>query len=50
MQDLTYNLCALVNDGSIDAKDAYKYAPNIEELKNGTKKVSRLLQVAFCRI
>ncbi len=33
MQDLTYNLCALVNDGSIDVKDAYKRAPNVEELK-----------------
>ena len=33
MQDLTYNLCELVSDGSIDAKDAYKHAPNIEELK-----------------
>ena len=37
MQDLTYNLCALVNDGFIDAKDAYKYAPNIEELKMALK-------------
>lgn len=33
MQDLTYNLCELVKDGSIDPKDAYKYAPNTEELK-----------------
>ncbi|HUU16451.1 MAG TPA: PilT/PilU family type 4a pilus ATPase [Sedimentisphaerales bacterium] len=37
MQDLTYNLCALVKDGSIDAKDAYKQAPNIEELKMALK-------------
>jgi twitching motility protein PilT len=37
MQDLTYNLCALVSDGSVDAKDAYKYAPNIEELKMALK-------------
>jgi twitching motility protein PilT len=37
MQDLTYNLCALVNDGSIDAKDAYKQAPNVEELKMALK-------------
>ena len=37
MQDLTYNLCALVNDGSIDAKEAYKKAPNIEELKMALK-------------
>ena len=33
MQDLTYNLCELVNDGSIDPKEAYKQAPNTEELK-----------------
>ena len=37
MQDLTYNLCELVNDGSIDPKDAYKYAPNTEELKMALK-------------
>lgn len=33
MQDLTYNLCELVNNGSIDPKDAYKHAPNTDELK-----------------
>ena len=33
MQDLTYNLCELVNNGSVDPKDAYKHAPNKEELK-----------------
>jgi len=33
MQDLTYNLCELVNDGSVDPKEAYKQAPNTEELK-----------------
>jgi len=37
MQDLTYNLCELVNNGSIDPKDAYKYAPNTEELKMALK-------------
>jgi twitching motility protein PilT len=37
MQDLTYNLCELVKDGSIDPKDAYKYAPNIDELKMALK-------------
>jgi twitching motility protein PilT len=37
MQDLTYNLCELVKNGSIDPKDAYKYAPNIEELKMALK-------------
>jgi len=33
MQDLTENLCKLVQDGWIDPKDAYKHAPNQEELK-----------------
>lgn len=37
MQDLTYNLCELVKDGSIDPKDAYKYAPNTEELRMALK-------------
>ncbi|MGD8787801.1 MAG: PilT/PilU family type 4a pilus ATPase [Phycisphaerales bacterium] len=37
MQDLTYNLCELVNNGSIDPKDAYKHAPNIDELKMALK-------------
>ena len=37
MQDLTYNLCELVNNGFIDPKDAYKYAPNTEELKMALK-------------
>jgi twitching motility protein PilT len=33
MQDLTDHLCKLVQDGWIDPKDAYQYAPNTEELK-----------------
>lgn len=37
MQDLTYNLCELVKNGSIDPKEAYKYAPNTEELKMALK-------------
>jgi len=37
MQDLTYNLCEMVKDGSIDPKDAYKYAPNKDELKMALK-------------
>jgi twitching motility protein PilT len=37
MQDLTYNLCELVNDGSIDPKEAYKHAPNTDELKMALK-------------
>ena len=37
MQDFTQNLCELVKDGSIDPKDAYAVAPNIEELKMAMK-------------
>ncbi|MHC4706449.1 MAG: type IV pilus twitching motility protein PilT [Planctomycetota bacterium] len=37
MQDFTYSLCELIKDGSIDPKDAYMYAPNIEELKMALK-------------
>jgi twitching motility protein PilT len=37
MQDLTDNLCKLVKDGFIDPKDAYKYAPNTDELKMALK-------------
>jgi twitching motility protein PilT len=37
MQDLTDNLCQLVKDGSVDPKDAYRYAPNKEELKMALK-------------
>jgi len=37
MLDLTDNLCKLVQDGSIDPKDAYKYAPNTEELRMALK-------------
>lgn len=37
MQDLTYNLCTLVKNGSIDPKDAYSYAPNKDELKMALK-------------
>jgi len=37
MQDLTENLCVLIKNGSIDPKDAYKYAPNTEELKMALK-------------
>ena len=37
MQDLTDNLCELVKNGSVDPKDAYKYAPNAEELKMALK-------------
>jgi twitching motility protein PilT len=40
MQDLTYNLCDLVKDGSIDPKDAYRYAPNTEELKMALKGIT----------
>ncbi len=37
MQDFTNNLCELVKNGSIDPKDAYHYAPNVEELKMALK-------------
>jgi len=37
MRDLTYNLCDLIKDGMVDPKDAYKYAPNIEELRMALK-------------
>ena len=40
MQDLTYNLCELIKDGLIDPKDAYKYAPNTEELKMALKGIT----------
>jgi twitching motility protein PilT len=33
MQDFTYSFCELIKDGSVDPKEAYKIAPNIEELK-----------------
>ncbi len=37
MQDLTENLCLLIQNGFIDPKDAYRYAPNTEELKMSLK-------------
>jgi len=37
MLNLTDNLCRLVQEGWIDPKDAYKYAPNAEELKMALK-------------
>jgi twitching motility protein PilT len=37
MQDFTAHLCELVNNGSIDPKEAYVIAPNIEELKMAMK-------------
>lgn len=37
MQDLTENLCRLVQEGWIDPKDAYGFAPNVEELKMALK-------------
>jgi twitching motility protein PilT len=37
MQHLTDHLCELVKNGSIDPKDAYRFAPNIEELKMALK-------------
>jgi twitching motility protein PilT len=37
MQDLTENLCRLIMDGVIDPKEAFKQAPNPEELKMAMK-------------
>jgi len=37
MQDFTTNLCELVKNGSVDPKEAYHYAPNVEELKMALK-------------
>jgi twitching motility protein PilT len=37
MQDFTYSLVDLIKNGSIDPKEAYRYAPNIEELKMAMK-------------
>jgi len=37
MQDITDNLCKLVLDGSVEPKEAYKYAPNPDELKMALK-------------
>jgi len=37
MHDLTDHLCELVKDGSVDPKEAYRYAPNTEELKMALK-------------
>lgn len=37
MQDVTTNLCRMVTEGLIDPKEAYKHAPNIEELKMALK-------------
>ena len=33
MQDITDNLVSLIMEGSIEPKEAYKYAPNPDELK-----------------
>jgi twitching motility protein PilT len=37
MLDFTESLCRLIQDGSVDPKDAYRYAPNLEELKMALK-------------
>ena len=37
MQDLTDSLCKLVKNGSIDPKDAYKCAPNVDEQRMAIK-------------
>jgi len=37
MQDFTDSLCKLIQEGMVDPKDAYRYAPNLEELKMALK-------------
>ena len=37
MRDFTHSLCELIQDGDVDPKDAYRYAPNLEELKMALK-------------
>jgi len=37
MQDFTNSLCYLVQNGFVDPKEAYHYAPNVEELKMALK-------------
>jgi twitching motility protein PilT len=37
MQDITDNLVKFIKDGSIEPREAYKYAPNVEELKMALK-------------
>jgi twitching motility protein PilT len=37
MQDITDNLTELIMNGSIEPREAYKYAPNVEELKMAMK-------------
>ena len=39
MQDFTDNLCNMVKEGIIEPKEAYKYAPNVDELKMALKGV-----------
>jgi twitching motility protein PilT len=37
MKDFTQSLCDLIQDGNVEPKDAYRYAPNLEELKMALK-------------
>lgn len=37
MRDITDNLCELILNGSVEPKEAYKYAPNPDELKMALK-------------
>ena len=37
MQDITYHLCELVKNGSVDTREAYRCAPNVDELKMAIK-------------
>jgi len=40
MQDLTYNLCELIKEGMVDPKDAFRVAPNKEELRMAMKGIT----------
>ena len=37
MVDITDSLCKLIENGLVDPREAYKYAPNVEELKMALK-------------
>lgn len=40
MQDLTYNLCDLIKEGMVDPKEAFRFAPNKEELRMAMKGIT----------
>jgi twitching motility protein PilT len=44
MQDLTDNICELVKNGTIDPKEAYRFAPNQDELKMALKGIRTVVE------